>query len=175
MSAVLTAYEMSPTKANVIASADLRRVARVLSAPPACEPLTREAFKTTGAATACDDRPQGRCLDVDAKRRSRAALQNGATDPRRIFRACRFGLRSQRAVCEAIAFGFSYHPKPRSRSRSGWRGPDGCQTFFNQIPPDLPVFEGRKQEPVRLFTVQTRIARESSLPRVIRGSLQFAS
>ena len=62
-----------------------------------------------------------------------------------------------------------------SRSRSRRRGLAGGQTFFNQISPDLPVLEGRKHEPVRLFTVQRFIAVEGSLPRIFRGTSHFAS
>ena len=121
VSAVLTAYELSLIKANVIASADLRRVVRVY---------------------------------VNA--------------------SSRFGLRSRRAVWEAIALAFSYHPKPQFRLRSGRRGPDCRHTFFNQISPDLPILEGRKQKPVRFFAVRKLVALESFFPGVLRGSLQFA-
>src|SRR5436190_8996693 len=110
-------------------------------------------------------------------RKSGAAAQHSKTwptDPRRIFRACRFGLHSRRAVWEAIALAFSYHPKPRFRLRSGRRGLDCRHTFFNQIPPDLPILEGRKQEPVRFFAVRRLVALKSFFTGVLRGSLQFA-
>jgi hypothetical protein len=57
---------------------------------------------------------------------------------------------------------------------SGRRRPSG-ETFLNQIALDLPVFERRQKEPIRLITIKSLTWSSRLLSRILRGFLQFAS
>ena len=50
-----------------------------------------------------------------------------------------------------------------------------CQTFFDQIALNFPVFERRQQQPVRLITMKSIIWCSCLLSIIFIGFLQFAS